>query len=326
MNNKRISLIYAIEKKFNCELVFANANLLHFKALSTVDPSDAAFEQILPKNVTRNCNILYERKAPVAGETMFVFAGMPNIPNYLVKTFGGINPKLNIWRLRNIAGYGVDLSGYRQDVAPTAEEVREHILTVYHLLNPNCKKKDFHKKKVELLSYDKNTGMWECGNPLDLYTVKVAVPAYLGVGSSVYINTYKKGAENYSRVYEYYGKGLLKNAPDTDYAKIFALRPDAIYDWFYSEERSVEDVITMFGLIEHSYVARPYLYYCKGEYTKIRNLFLVEAMRFMHLRSEEEIKNLPAGIRRSMLAICDNNRVARSAISNHFFVFEAKLF
>ncbi len=251
---------------------------------------------------------------------MFVFAGMPNIPNYLVKTFGGINPKLNIWRLRNIAGYGVDLSGYRQDVAPTAEEVREHILTVYHLLNPNCKKKDFHKKKVELLHYREDENCWSCGSRYTSNLLRVEVPSYLHEGARVFLNTAKRCSASYGMTYEYYGKDLLKDEPNGDYAKLFALRPEAIYDWFYSKERSVEDVVAMFELIEHSYVARPYLYYCKGEYTKVRQIFLIEVIKFMNSRPDETV-HLTRRMRVSIHALIEKRLVSLNDVRLHYFPF-----
>ena len=206
--------------------------------------------------------------------------------------------------------YTTDQRGYRQTVAPDVTEIKEHIHTIYQLLNPNCKRRDFHKRVVKLLSYNEELNMWECGNDNILSTVFVDAPSYLSSGSGIYINTYKKSVENYGKIFEYYGKGLCNEVKNNDYVQLFALKPDAVYDWFYSQERNLNEIIDTLKDIEYSFVHRPWLYYCKGEYTKVRQLFLMETFRGVASRPTAEVKNLPTDLKLSLFALADKDIVA----------------
>jgi hypothetical protein len=317
---KRKNFIQEIETKLNCTLVSKSATLLHFKANTDDCPSNAEMLSLLPESnrVRRQHNILFERPNPKPYEAYLIFVGMENIPNYLTNTFGGHSPKPHIWRLYNMYLYDTDVRGFKQEVLPTAEEVKVHIQTIYHILNPN-RIRDCHKMKVELFRYNASTELWECGSKDYKNVLFVNAPSYLSEYSSIYINTYKNASQGFSRIYEYYGKDLCKQHTDEDFAKLFSLYPDAIYDWFYSEDRTIEDVAKMFASIERSYVLRPYLYYCKGEYNKIRQIFLIETMKLIHLKSRQEILSLPKRMRDSMSALCKKKLVSPGDIANPYF-------
>lgn len=318
MNKKKTNQrIKEIETKLNCHLVSKSSNLLHFKANTDDCPSNAELLKLLPTNTTvkRHHNLLFERLNPKPYEVALIFVGMENIPDYLSRTFGGHSPKPHLWRLYNMSMYNTDARGYKEDILPTAEDIKDHIDTIYHVLNPN-KYRDFHKTRVELFNYCESTGLWECGCSRFNTTILVKAPSYLGAGCKIYINTNKKASLGFSRIYDYYGKDLCKKEADGDYAKLFALHPDAIYDWFYSQERILEEVADVFSEIEISYHLRPYLYYCKGEYNKIRQIFLIETMRFIKMMSKEQISSLPQKMRNSMFALCNKHLVSSNDISS----------
>ena len=306
MKKKRKQFIKLVENVLGCELVEANANLLHFKTKTDDCPSIADIESVLPELtlLRRHHNILLERPNPKPYDVSFIFAGMINIPVYLIKTFGGHSPKPYIWHLHNMSMYETDQRGYRSVVAPDVEEIKDHIYTIYQLLNPNCKRRDIHKRKMKLLSYNSEINMWECGSQDYLSTVFVEAPEYLSKDSCIYVNSYKKCFESYGKTYEYYGKGLCKEVKNNDYAMLFAVKPDAIYDWFYSAQRDVSEIESLFHTIEASYKNRPWMYYCKGEYTKLRNLFLMETLRWLLGQPNLTIRGFSYKLRRALSAVC----------------------
>ena len=312
MKKHRKQFVNFVERELKCELVDANANLLHFRAKTDNYPFVKDIERVFARrtDVKRHYNILVEHKNPQPFEVAFTFAGMHNIPAYLTKTFGGFTPKPHIWQLYNMSRWKTDQRGCINAVLPDAEEIKTHIDTIYHLLNPNCKKRDFHKRKVELLSYNEEHKVWECGNADNLATVFVQAPSYLAAGSYIYINSYKKGFEFYGKTFEYYGKGWCKEVNGNDYALLFSVKPDAIYDWFYSSERTFTEVERTFNAIEYSFKHRPWLYYCKGEYTKVRQLFLSETLKWLSDKHPMCIKALSCNLKRALTTLIKNRKVA----------------
>ena len=322
----REKFIKKVEKHLDCKFFTVYSSVLYFKsntAKSALTSLEVFEEFILPLDkINRKHNILIEVVNPEPCALKFVFIGMSQIPSSLTNRFGGKCPQINAWELYNMPMHNTDSRGHKKSIAPNGYEVINHILRVYRSLNPNLKRRDGHKVKAELLYYHPEKNLWECGYRDRQRVLQVSAPAYLGVCSHIYIDT----STSLGDLFNYYGKHLCDQVDHGDYAKLFATHPEAVYDWFYSQDRTIDEIVRMFESIEHSYIARPFLYYCKGEYTKLRRLFLVEAMRVMHLKTEEEIKKLPKSMRISMRALCRNKQVSQNAVCNHHFSFEDALF
>ncbi len=303
---------------FKCTLVHDDANLLYFKGKGKMCPPDSYFMRLYRtmKSINSRHNILFEPADSDTSDTALIFIGRECIAHDLFEQYGGRCVKPFFWRFNKTDSCKHNI--------PSIEQLSKHIINRYNLLAP-CNRSKRDKQKVELLEYSPMRQKWVCGSNEFCHAIFVDVPSYLGVGSKIYISVNRDEANCFSKNYDYYGKGSCANVTNNDFVKRFAENLGAIYDWFYSTPRTIEEIAEMFKQIEESYIERRHLYYSKGEYNKVRQIFLIEVFKFVNLKSDEQILALPEKMRQSMLILYNKGLVSKEDANTPYRCIECVL-